>query len=63
MSFWYLLVLYVNLSVKRLKFTPIRSISYYQPILAAIFVTIASEKVGLIRDFYTFVIVQINYMY
>ena len=47
-SFWYLLVLYVNRSVKRLKFAPKWSISYFQPILAAIFVTIATVKVELI---------------
>ena len=39
-SFQYLLVLYVNFSVKPLKFAPKWSISYFQPILAAIFVTI-----------------------
>ena len=50
LSFWYLLVLYVNCSVKRLKFAPKRSISYFQPILAAIFDTIATVKVKLISD-------------
>ena len=48
--FWYLLVLYVNCSVKRLKFAPKWSISYFQPILAAIFLTIATVKVKLISD-------------
>ena len=41
--FWYLLVLYVNCSVKRLKFAPKWSNAYFQPILAAIFVTIATD--------------------
>ena len=44
-SFWYLLVLYINSSVKCLKFAPKWSFSYFQPILAAIFVTIATVKV------------------
>ena len=43
--FWYLLVLYFNCSVKRLNFAPKWSISYFQPILVAIFVTIATVKV------------------
>ena len=47
-SFWYLLVLYVNFSVKPLEFAPKWSISYFQPILAAIFVTIATVKVKVI---------------
>ena len=37
--FWYLLVLYVNFSVKRLKFALKWQISYFQTTLAAIFVT------------------------
>ena len=53
-------MLYVNWSVKHLKFAPKWSISCFQPILVAIFVTIAMVKVKLIRDFYTLVIVLIN---
>ena len=34
--------------------------SYFQSILAVIFVTIATVKVEVIRDFYTLVIVLIN---
>ena len=56
-SFWYLLVLCVNFSVKRLKFAPKWSISYIQPILATIFRTIATVKVKVSRDFYTLVYV------
>ena len=52
-SFWYLLVLYVNCSVKRLKFAPKWLIFYFQPILAAIIVTIAMVKVKLVSDLYT----------
>ena len=58
--FWYLLVLYVNCSVNCLKFAPKWSISYFQPVLVAIFVTIATVKVKLISDLYTWVIVLIN---
>ena len=47
-------------SVKHLKFAPKWSISCFQPILVAIFVTIATVKVKLIQDFYTLVIVLIN---
>ena len=54
-SFWYLLVLYVNFSVKCLKFAPKLSL-----ILAAIFVTIATVKVKSIIDFYTWLFVLIN---
>ena len=50
----------VNWSFNYLKFAPKWSIFYFQPILAAIFVTIAAVKVELIRDFYTLVIVLIN---
>ena len=53
-------MLYVNCSVKRLKFAPKWSISYFQPVLAAIFVTIATVKIKLISDFYTWVIALIN---
>ena len=34
---------------------------YFQPILAAIFVTIATVKVELMQDLYTWVIVLIKY--
>ena len=47
MYYWYLLMLYVNSSVKHLKFAPNWPISSFQPILAAIFVTIAMVKVGV----------------
>ena len=57
---WYLLVLYINFSVKCLKFAPKWTLSYFQPILAAIFVTIATVKVRSISDFYTWAIVLIN---
>ena len=53
-------MLYVNFSVKPLKFAPKWSISYFQPILAAIFVTIAMVNVEVIQYFYTLVIVLIN---
>ena len=48
----HLLVFYVNFSVKPLNFAPKWSISYFQPIFAAIFVTIAKVKVKVIGDFY-----------
>ena len=51
---------YVKFSLKRLRFSPKWSISYFQPILAVIFVTIGTVKVELIRDFYTLVIVLIS---
>ena len=35
-------------------------ISYFQPILAAIFVTLATAKVKINRDFYTLAFVLIN---
>ena len=53
-------MLYVNFSVKRLKFAPKWPISYFQPTLAAIFATIATVKVKLIGDVYTLAIVLIN---
>ena len=56
-SFWYLLVLYVIFSVKNLKFVPKWSFTYFQPILGAIFVTIATVKVKLVPDFNTWAIV------
>ena len=59
-SFWYLLVLYINSSVTCLKFAPKWSFSYFQPILAAIFVTIATVKVESIRELNTLAIVLIN---
>ena len=59
-SFWYLLVLYVNFSVKCLKFAPKWSLSYLEPILAAIFVTIAMVKIESIPALYTWAIVLIN---
>ena len=54
-------MLYVNRSVKRLKLALKLSISYFQPILVAIFVTIATVKVKLISDLYTWAFVLINY--
>ena len=53
-------MLCVNFSVKHLKFAPKWPISYFQPILAAIFVTITMVKVKIIRDFYTLAFVLIN---
>ena len=41
-------------------FAPKWLISYFQPVLAAVFVTIATVKVKLIPDLYTWVIVLIN---
>ena len=58
--FWYLLVLYTNFSVTCLKFAPKWPFSYFQPILAAIFVTIATVKVESIRELNTLAIVLIN---
>ena len=56
----FMLVLYVNFSVKCLKFSPKWSLSYFQPILAAVFVTIATVKIESILDFYTWAIFLIN---
>ena len=53
-------MLYVNFSVKALKFATKWPISYFQHSLAAIFATIAMVKVEVIRDLYTLVIVLIN---
>ena len=53
-------MLYVNFSVKRLKFALKWPISYFQSTLAAIFVTIAAIKVKIIGNFYTLAIVLIN---
>ena len=58
--FLYLLVLYINSSVTCLKFAPKWSFSYFQPILAAFFVTKATVKVESIPDLYTLAIVLIN---
>ena len=58
--FWYLLVLYINSSVTCLKFAPKWPFSNFQPILAAIFVTIATVKVESIRELDTLAIVLIN---
>ena len=53
-------MLYVNFSVKCIKFAPKWSLSYFQHILEAIFVTIATVKIESIPDFYTWAIVPIN---
>ena len=53
-------MLYINSSVTCLKFAPNWPFSYFQPILAAIFVTIATVKVESIPDFYTLAIVLMN---
>ena len=53
-------MLYVNFSVKPPKLAPKWSISYFQPILVASFVSTAMVKVEVIQDFYTLVIVLIN---
>ena len=53
-------MLYVNFSVKYLKFAPKWSLPYFQPILAAIFVTMAMVKVKSTPDFYTWAIVLTN---
>ena len=54
-------MLSVNFSVKCLKFAPKWSISHFQLILAAIFVTIAMGKVKSIPEVYTSAIALINY--
>ena len=53
-------MLYTNSSVTCLKFASKWSFSYFQPILAVIYVTIATVKVESMPDFYTLVIVLIN---
>ena len=58
--FLYLLVLYINSSVTCLKFAPKLPFFYFQPILAAFFVTIATVKVESMPDFYTLAIVLIK---
>ena len=55
-------MLYVNFSVKCLKFAPKWPISYFQLILVAIFVTIATDKVKSIPEFYTSAIALISYL-
>ena len=53
-------VVFVNFSVKSpIKVVPKLLISHFQPILAAIFVTIATVKVYLLPGFYTWAIVLI----
>ena len=59
-SFWYLLVLYVNFSVKSLKFVPKWPLSYFQPTLVALLATIAMVKVKLIPEFFTWAIILIK---
>ena len=59
-SFWYLLVLYINSSVACLKFAPKWSFSYFQPILATIFLTIVTVNVESIPYFNTLSIVLIE---
>ena len=61
--FLYLLVLYINSSVTCLKFAPKWPFSYFQPILAAICVTIATVKVESIPELNTLAIVLINYFF
>ena len=53
-------MLYVNFSVKHLKFALKWTISYFQTTLEGIFVTIATVKVKIIGEFYTLAIVLIN---
>ena len=53
-------LVYINSSVTCLKFAPKWSFSYFQPILVAIFVTIATVKVESIQELYTLAIVLIN---
>ena len=53
-------MIYINSSVTCLKCAPKWPFSYFQPILAAIFVTIATVKVKSIRELYTLAIVIIN---
>ena len=53
-------MLYIDSSAICLKFAPKWSFSYFQPNLAAIFVTIATVKVESIPELYTSAIVLIN---
>ena len=55
-------MLYVNFSVKCLKFAPKWPISYFQLILTAIFVTIITVNVKSIPEFLTLVIALIEYL-
>ena len=48
------------IALSSLKFAQKWSISYFQPILVAIFVTIATVKAKLISDLYTLAIVLLN---
>ena len=50
----------ISLSNLALNFAQKWQISYFQPVLEAIFVTIAMVKVKAIEDFYTLIIVLIN---
>ena len=54
-------MLYVNFSVICLKFAPKWSLSYFQPILVAIFVTIETVNIESIPDFNTWTIVLITF--
>ena len=51
---------YVNFSVKYFKCAPKWSLPYFRPILAAIFVTVATVKVKLKPDLYTWAIAIIT---
>ena len=53
-------MLYINSSVTCLQFAQKWSFSYFQPILVAIFVAIATVKVESIPDLYTLAFVLIN---
>ena len=53
-----MLLLYVNFSVICLNFAPKWSVSYFQPILAAIFVTIATVKVKITPDHWVIVLIN-----
>ena len=53
-------MLFINSSVTCLQFAPKWSFSYFHPILAAIFVAIATVKVESIPDLYTLAFVLIN---
>ena len=56
----FLLVLCINSSVTCLQFAPKWSFSYFQPILLAIFVAVATVKAESIPDLYTLAFVLIN---
>ena len=55
-----MLAIYVDFSVKCLKFVPKWSLIYFQLILSDIFAAIAMVKVKLHPDFYIWAIVLIN---